>query len=130
LRNSSINGLYNLNLGVIVPNENNTGNRESLILDFNLETPIVEGTYNQPESLPLGLLQAFLGYQNVNLSNNIGETLFVTDTTDPVSTLQIIEITENTIQGTFSGIIQNPLVSNDLTITNGEFLLELNVNNE
>lgn len=130
MRNFPVNDLYDLYLGASIPDETNGGNVKSITVDFSLDTPIVEGSFNQPEDLPVGFFHAFLGYQDINLSENVGETLFVTDINDPVSSLQITEITENTIKGSFSGVVQNPLVNSDITITNGEFFLELSVFDE
>ena len=130
MRTFPVNDLYRLWFGASIPGEAGEGNIESITVDFNLDTPITEGIYNQPEDLPVGFLHAFVGYQNVDLSNNIGETLYVTDINDPVSSFEITELTQNTIKGKFSGIVQNPLVENDIVITDGEFFLELEIFDE
>lgn len=125
-----INDLYKLVLSATRPGDSGQGNQESIGIDFSLDMPITVGVYNQPEDLPVGFMHAFLSYQNVDLSNEIGETIFVTDINNPVSSLEITELTENTVKGKFSGVVQNPLVEGDINITNGEFFLDLVVFNE
>lgn len=125
-----INDLYKLVLSASRPGGSGEGIQESISIDFSLDNPITAGVYNQPEDLPVGFLHALISYQNVNLSDEIGETIFVTDINNPVSSLEITELTENTVKGTFSGIVQNPLVEGNINITNGEFFLNLVVINE
>lgn len=130
MRTFPVNGLYELWFGASRPGESGEGIVESLTVDFDLETPITVGVYNEPEDLPVGFLHAFLGYSNVDLSDYIGETLFVTDINEPVSFLEITALSEDRIAGNFSGIVQNPLVSDSISITDGEFCLELIVHDE
>lgn len=118
----AINDLYTLTITGSIP-----GGSESISINLNSFTPIEVGLYDDPETLPTGFLHALIGYNNAELSEESG---FVTNMNAPVSSLQITEITENTIAGTFSGIVQNPLDNSDLTISNGEFFLELIIYNE
>jgi|GEM_PF-1929534 len=125
-----LNGFYNLILTASKLNEQGTGNLESISIDLSSDTPITEGVYNQPEDLPVGFNHARMGYQNINLSDEIGETLFATDVNNPVSSLEITELTEHTIKGKFSGLVQNPLVEDDISISDGEFFMELEIISE
>ena len=60
--------------------------------------------------------------QNVNISD---ETAFVTNINQPVSSLKNTELTQNTIKGKFSEVVQSPTNNDILNITEGEFFLEL-----
>ena len=130
MRTFPVNDLYELYLGASIPGELGEGTIEGINVDFDLDTPITEGVYNQPELLEeggVGFFHAFVGYFNVNISD---ETAFVTDINDPVSSLEITELTQNTIKGKFSGVVKSPTNNDVLNITDGEFFLELIIGDE
>ena len=123
----SLNGFYILGIEGSAFDNSGQEINETIAIGLNSENPIAVGIYDQPELLPLGLKHALIGYSNTELND---ETAFVTDINDPVSSLEITELTQNTIKGKFSGIVQNPIVENDIVITDGEFFLELFIGDE
>lgn len=118
----AINGFYFLSVEGSAFDDSNQGIDETISIGLNSENPIAVGVYDEPELLPLGLKHALIGYTNTELND---ETGFVTDINNPVSSLEITELTQNTIRGKFSGVVQSPVADDNINITDGEFFLDL-----
>lgn len=72
-----------------------------------------------------GLLQAGDHLEGVRFSFVDGLENYLTDSSNPMGSVTIIQLNDTLVQGTFSGTVKELTSGETLEITNGEFLIKL-----